>query len=381
MVGLNIENIIINFVNKSATKIELDFLNDWIKNPSNQTIFKEYIRINYEITLVFLEPDLTEINKNFFKQIKRDKNLFFNRVKFISKYAALVFLLISLGYFLRQEFLKSSVEPTLIPKEDIITLTLSDGSIQPIDEGNSIKINDSLSKTYILQKNKQLTYNSNDEIDKLTFNTLTVPYGKRFSILLSDSTRVVMNSGSSLRYPVTFILGQPRKVFLEGEAFFDVSKDNEHQFYVETQNVDVKVYGTKFNISSYKNNVYAKVTLIEGSVSMSLSDNTIENTLKSGSLGTFDKNLMFSSKIVNTSIYTSWINGKLVFRDTSFNEILKKLERSYNVTIINNNKNIRKERFNATINIDKESINDVLYYFSKLHNIKYNIIENKLIIQ
>ena len=103
--------------------------------------------------------------------------------------------------------------------------------------------------------------------------------------------------------------------------------------------------------------------------------------LKPGFKGAFDREMKtISTKKVNTSIYTSWIDGNIVFRKSSFNNIIRKLERHYNVTIINNNEELSKKTFNATVELDRETIEDVLNYFNKVYSIKYTIVNNKIVI-
>ena len=87
-----------------------------------------------------------------------------------------------------------------------------------------------------------------------------------------------------------------------------------------------------------------------------------------------------SVRKINTSIYTSWIDGVIVFRNESFDNIISKLERIYNVEIINNGQQGLDETFNAKININEEDINEVLSYFNKINNIKYQTFKNKIII-
>jgi ferric-dicitrate binding protein FerR (iron transport regulator) len=123
------------------------------------------------------------------------------------------------------------------------------------------------------------------------------------------------------------------------------------------------------------------VVLVEGSVGMysKYFDNIVR--LKPGIKGSFNKsNLSITQNKINTSIYTSWIDGQVVFRNESFESILTKLERIYNVEIINNNNNKSNETFNAKIDVENESINEVLSYFNKIYNIKYQTFNNKIII-
>jgi len=268
----------------------------------------------------------------------------------------------------------------------MITLELNDGEIIVLEEQDNERKLQLGNKFIGIQRNGRLSY-SGDKIDdeKVSYNTINVPYGKRFDIILSDGTVVYLNSGSSLKYATKFLTNQTRNVILKGEAFFDVAHDKTRPFVVETEELNVKVLGTKFNLSNYQEDSSTDVVLTDGSVNLSYKN--IESEAKrvtlipgmKGSLNKDDKSI--STQKVNTTLYTSWLDNNLVFRDASFNYIIKKLERKYNVIIINNNKNLLNETFNATIECDKENIIDVFEYFKIIHHIEYRVYENKIIIE
>ncbi|RTZ80485.1 MAG: hypothetical protein DSY98_04325, partial [SAR324 cluster bacterium] len=104
------------------------------------------------------------------------------------------------------------------------------------------------------QKDNQIDYSGADHQDdqepSLQYHRLTVPYGKTFQVVLSDGTRVHLNAGTMLRYPVRFVKGRDREVFMEGEALFDVSKDAKRPFVVHANQLGVRVLGTQFVVSS-----------------------------------------------------------------------------------------------------------------------------------
>ena len=121
--------------------------------------------------------------------------------------------------------------------------------------------------------------------------------------------------------------------------------------------------------------------MVKGSVGLYSSYTKKITRLKPGIKGSYNKsNFSISKDQINTSIYTSWINGQIVFRNENFESILTKLERIYNVEIINNSNIKPNETFNAKIDIEKESINDVLGYFNKIYKIEYQTFNNKIII-
>ena len=313
------------------------------------------------------------------RKIEQRKKLYFKGFK----YAAILILFFSLGFYYSTFQTQSDSIQLIIPNEDDVVLTTSDGKKIILKEGqNEVQIESQMSlKKNSGQLNYNKTFKANDEVKNQVFHSLKVPFGKRFNILLSDGTLVHLNSGSKLKYPVKFDKNKPREVTLIGEAFFDVSERKNQIFTVNTETINVMVYGTKFNFKNYPEDNYSDVVLVKGSVGLFSNFSNKITRLKPGIRGSFNKsNYSISQDQINTSIYTSWIDGQVIFRNESFESILIKLERLYNVEIINNTKNKSYETFNAKIDVDQESINDVLSYFNKIYNIKYQTHNNKIII-
>lgn len=297
--------------------------------------------------------------------------------------AASIAVLFSIGLVTyKNEFSKQ--ENKLILKGNEITLQLSNGTIQVISEGKVVQVTDANGTIIGNQNGNKIIYDSENTSDKLTYNTLKIPYGKRFELQLSDGTRVHLNSGTTLKYPVKFIANQNRQVFLEGEAFFDVAKDKKHPFIVNANDLNIRVLGTHFNVSNYPEDELTDVVLVEGSVGLFKSNETFDVTknilLKPGFLGSFNKiNSQIASKEVNTDFYTSWMKGYLSFRNMKFKDIAKKLERHYNITIVNQNSKLDEEKFYA--NFNDEPIEKVLSYINEIHSIQYKINNNQIIIK
>ncbi len=388
MVSKSIENIIIKYVTKSIDSNELDVLIDWIEKPNNFLIFKNYVKTHYAITISMNDPDPNIIRERLLKEIRKEKSIF-SRKNLISKlkYAAIAIVFLGLGYLYKEEFASKKIQDKILEKEGLITLELENGNIQILSENGDKKIVDTYGNVVGEKQGSKLIYGTNNKSTaKLVYNTLTVPYGKRFDLNFSDGTHVFLNSGSSIKYPINFIKGQNREVFLNGEAFFDVAKDENHPFIVNVQELNVNVLGTKFNVSNYPEDNTIDIVLVEGSVNLNSEANNLTDdrsvTLKPNFKGSYDRiNQSISKNFVNTSIYTSWINGNVIFRNSSFKNISEKLERYYNITIINNNNDIINEKFNASFNVNNESIEEVLSYFNKVYEINYEVINNKVIIK
>ncbi|MBF4515141.1 FecR family protein [Flavobacterium sp. ANB] len=303
--------------------------------------------------------------------------------KYIS-IAASVVILLGIGLFYKQNSLNKTAEQKFDFKSTDIVLQLEDGKVQVISEDNSVQVLDSKGNVIGNQKGNKLVYENSGDLEKVSYNTIKIPYGKKFQLQLSDGTLVHLNAGTTLKYPVKFIAGENRQVYLDGEAFFDVAKDKKHPFIVNADKLNVRVLGTHFNVSNYPEDDATDVVLVEGSVGMYNTNedfNADKNTiLKPGYKGSFNKqNAAISTKAVITDIYTSWINGGLTFRNMTFKNIITKLERRYNVTIINKNEKLANEKFNASFG--DESIEKVMSYFNDIHGINYTIKNNQILIK
>jgi len=303
--------------------------------------------------------------------------------KYISIAASIVVLL-GIGFFYKQNMTDKPVEQKFDFKSSDIVLQLENGETQIISEHNSSQVKDAKGNIVGNQNGDKLVYENSSDPEKLVYNTIKIPYGKKFRLQLSDGTFVHLNSGTTLKYPVKFIAGENRQVFLDGEAFFDVAKDKKHPFVVNADELNVRVLGTHFNVSNYPEDPLTDVVLVEGSVGMYQSNQEFDaakNTiLKPGFKGSFNKeNAKISTKAVITDIYTSWINGGLTFRNMTFKNIITKLERRYNVTIINKNEKLANEKFNASFK--EESIENVMSYFNEIHGINYTIKNNQILIK
>lgn len=306
-----------------------------------------------------------------------------NSIKKYLSIAASIIVLLSVGWFYQQNSSKPKSNPIINSNE--ITLQLENGEVQVITVGKKNKVTDSKGNIVGNQNGNKIVYDTNTNIDKLAYNTIKIPYGKRFELELSDGTLVHLNSGSTLKYPVAFIAGQNRQVFLDGEAFFDVSKDKKHPFIVNADNLNIRVLGTHFNVSNYSEDAITDVVLVEGSVGLYDSNEKFETNkstiLKPGFKGSFNKkDKQINTTAVITDTYTSWMQGGLNFRNMSFKNISKKLERHYNVTIESQNTKLDNELFNASFK-SNESVEKVLSYFNDVYGIKYTIKNNQILIK
>lgn len=377
------EELIVKFITNQANQEEIELLSQWLEDADNQKVFQGFVKTNYAIDYIMDTFDKNETKKLLFQKIKEEKSVFYKRrIPSYFKYAAVIMATIGIGYFYQNDNSSQQSENRLIPKDEAITLVLDNGKIQTINPSNTVNVLDKSGKIIGKQNKSKIIYSGNIYSNKLVYNTLIIPYGKRFGVTLSDGTIVHLNSGTTLRYPIQFLKNKSRKVFLTGEAFFEVAKNKAHPFTVNTDELKVEVLGTKFNVNSYKEENTSDVVLVEGKVALYKDQKTAQNQtfLTPGLKGTIVKGEQnFTKEEVNTDNYTGWIQGSLVFKKKSFNSIIRTLERNYNVTFINKDKALGKEIFNARF--DNEPIEVVLKYLSDSYAINYTIKNNMVIIE
>lgn len=301
----------------------------------------------------------------------------------IWKVASVVIIAIGILFFGSKYTTQKSDNLELAPK-DVITLELEDGTIKVLDEENNTPLFNASGSVVGRQNKNQLVYTDVEtKTEKLIYNTLTIPYGRTFELLLSDGTKVHLNAGSSLKYPIKFIEGKERLVYVTGEVLLDVTKDEKHPFIVNADDLNVKVFGTVFNVNAYPEDNITEVVLVEGSVGLytnETKEGEIDKRLAPGYKASFSKqNKDIKTNAVITDIYTSWMKGELVFRNMIFDNILKKLERQYDVTIINKNKSLSNERFNASFG-SKPPIKEVLEELKITYHLDYVIDGNTIIL-
>lgn len=205
--------------------------------------------------------------------------------------------------------------------------------------------------------------------------------GTMTTLVLPDSSVVVLNSESVLRYP-TFFTENERKVSLEGEGYFSVTKDPEKQFIIRTPGEgEIRVYGTEFNVEAYPKDRLVKTTLVSGKVSFTFNGRSEETLLSPGQKATYDpgkETVTVAEAFVEGAI--AWKDGKLIFHDTPFDEILDRLGKQYGVDFILRHKALRQYTFTGTF--VRQPLNRILEHFTLSSKIQFKPVkENNPAIQ
>ncbi len=204
--------------------------------------------------------------------------------------------------------------------------------------------------------------------DDGTINILHAPTGQRACLTLNDGTEVWLNANSTLEYPSRFSRKE-RKVKLSGEAYFDVKKDLSHPFIVSTNDVHVKVLGTKFDIFSYSDADYMSASLFEGSVKVYEPDKEEDGiTLKPNERLCFKNGIMTVEEIKNHADFL-WRNGIYSFENEAFSTIIKKLELYYDVTIQVTTPSILDFEYTAKFR-QRDGVDEILRQIQKTQKFK-----------
>lgn len=274
-------------------------------------------------------------------------------------------------------------EPSTTDDNEIL-LRQADGSIKQLSQISSTALTDEEGNVVGEYQDGRIQYSAGST-NALEYNELIIPYGKQFHLVLSDGTGVYLNAGSTLKYPISFIKGQTRDVYLKGEAFFDVKRKSETEtFRVHAGEMDIRVLGTSFNVSYYEEDPDISTVLVEGKVEVFSADETSEETplavLVPGQKATLYKGKKgVDVKPVNINMYTAWRNGEIQFKNSSFQNIKLKLERRFDVEIINEATELGEEKFTASF-FKAESLETILTYFSRIHGFEFKQVNNQFII-
>lgn len=242
------------------------------------------------------------------------------------------------------------VQQEILPAQGVAVLQLSDGREVALNSTTIIKEQEG-----VIIKNDSsqvLNYTLTTAKSKPLYNTITVPAGGEFSVLLSDGSSVHLNSCSSLTYPVPF-MGEVREVRLSGEAYFDVTKSDK-PFIVKMEDIDVRVLGTSFNLSDYTTDQNVSVTLVRGKVAVCNHQLQQDFNITPGMRFEYNRgNHRVKMVEVDPELYISWMKGKFRFEDMRLEDIMITLTRWYDCTVTYSDNALRDLRFTGAAEKDR----------------------------
>ena len=221
---------------------------------------------------------------------------------------------------------------------------------------------------------------SNQSADQYT--ETIAPRGQKSQIVLADGTKVWLNSDTKIRYPGNFSKNQ-RDVYLDGEAFFEVSKNERQPFVVHTSGVNVKVLGTKFNVKAYSDENQIETSLFEGRVNLLMtntSDKTIEKEVKPGQSFVYSKtDRQFVLNRFPKDEINGWKKNQLIFKDDTFSNLVRKIERWYDVKVMYDEKQFNDRRLTVEL-YEGERLDRLMEIISLALSVNYEYEKGEVVL-
>lgn len=323
------------------------------ESPENERLFQEIckeenIKQNMQKRQTFHAEDGWEG-----VQRKIQRHRFRHRILNICKYAAIFIFPVAIATVAiyksgNEPQPLSQVEEQIVPGGKKAVLILDNGEAIDLKSTSGVELKEK-DGTVIQVDSTVLNYQQAPArtSEKLAYNKVNVPRGGEYQLMLSDGSKVQLNSMSSLRFPVQFAQ-DCRLVELEGEAYFEVSKTGQ-PFIVQTKGMKIEVLGTTFNISAYANEEY-QTTLVSGSVKVQ-TENGSNRILKPSEQACITPGSnQINVRNVDTAFYTSWIHGKINFKDQRLDDIMKTLARWYDMDVVYENEATKELRFGCYVN-------------------------------
>ncbi len=335
------------------------------------------------------ETEILELWKNIERfdsmMLQREKSKF---ISGLLRYAALLILLLGFG---------GLTWWYLSPGREAVDFKFSDETVTTI-EGDTRLILHSGEQFSLMEDNSTIRVREDGEIEineeqvvngknadlkgQVAINEVVVPFGKKSQLTLSDGTRVWLNAGSRMAFPAEFH-GKRREVFIKGEAYFEVKSSTDIPFFVHSGEISVKVLGTRFNISAYPSDEAVQTVLLEGKVL--LTDNTAgifskrETILEPNQIASFEKgDRHFSvNPVEDAGAYIAWTSGWFSFSQEMLSDVLKKLERYYNVEFVCESEILSTGLISGKLDL-KESLEQVMMVLGDVAGVEYRLHENRI---
>lgn len=336
------ENTIIQYLNKTISPEDEKKLLSWLEeSEDNRLQFIEVRRIwltlEYREYNINKEVELAKLKDKIFETNTKKNRTNFRKVMYYAASGIAAAIVISIlvltfnpSHNSPESDILSFVNNTPLPsiEGDATKLVLSDNKVISLDgQESSIQYED-----------EQIKLSPSESISReesSNFNQLQVPAGKRSQITFSDGTKVWANAGTRLVYPVEFEKDK-REIYVDGEIYLDVTRDETRPFVVKTSNLDIKVLGTKFNVTSYNSDKERRVVLVSGSVKVINRDKAKESLLSPSKMYEYiGDNITITD--IDTELYISWVDGVYMFNKEPLKNVLTRLSKYYGVDIVCDN--------------------------------------------
>ena len=372
--------LISKYLLQDISESELTDLEEWLEDPYNQLQFKSILDSeNLNETLLAYE----KINaQKAWRSV--DRKLFFSsRIKGVLAYAAVILIPIGLSILALisnqdlNEYSKSDLYSDVILGEDNVTLITNEGLSVNLNEFNDAVV---FKHVDVSVDSNSISYVSTSVnlSEKLNFNTLNIPRGMQYQLVLEDGTKVWLNSKTRFKYPVSFLKNERTVYLYEGEAFFDVAKDNDKPFVVQFEDAKIKVLGTQFNIKSYKDDHSSLVTLMEGNVRLE-SDKGQLKMSPNQQVEITKANSYYNLSNVNAYDFCAWKDRILFYKNMSLDEIMNDISRQYDIKVFYQNQGCKNEVFSIRVK-KTDSVKDILRYIEKSSDIKFDVKDDAVVV-
>jgi len=369
----------IEFMNKilyHREELSREEVEMWLSSESNRRLLDEAAMFNRTLS-PFADVSAKEKERERIRLMSRITRPGRKLFRWVG-YAASILIITSLGLvFYMSEFGNNpdqiSVQERINPGEFKAELILPDG--KKVMLAAKEKFLDT-SRSVVVQNDETngLVYSKSDTDagkSENIYHTLKVPLGGFYPLLLSDGTKVWLNAGSELKYPVEFN-GDVRDVYLHGEAYFEVKKDK-IPFVVNLEDSRIEVLGTIFNVNAYKGDGNIFATLKSGSVAFYSEKENVRTVIKPGQQLKMNASTGRTSvRDVDADVYTSWTEGMFNFNEMNLDEIMKIIARWYQVDVVFGSDKIRHDEYYGKMPMYSD-IEDVLRKIEMSGNVKYKL--------
>lgn len=371
-----------------ATQEQQSFVMRWRQeSPEHESYYWELFRLHCRVNAVgkYDQIDVEAARSSVMRQLSESRKKGQWRL-YVWRGAVAASVLVAFALFHiwkaeDREIIQQSAD-RMIGGRAAVTLVLGNGQEVPLSRDSSFELK--VGNVNVQQHSGKGLYYVGEtdsllEEAPVEYNTVRVPRGGEYMLTLSDGTKVWLNSVTDLRFPVAFP-GKVRKVYLEGEAYFDVAHRDNQPFVVVTSNLEVKVYGTEFNVNTYEAG-RVKVVLVDGSVGVHIPALNREIGIRPNQLAEYAegmKDVRISE--VDPFGHIAWRNGEFVFHEESVEKIMERLARWYDIQVSYSNDAVKKQTFSGILN-RFERVEEILRLIEEVAIVRFEIKGNTVLVK